>query len=87
MSNLKYYRIKKVSDGYFTYYHPQQRFLGIWWNIFDFSPYDGGFSSYEIANEKMCKYLVPTTVEYLDIDCADTSRTVHKSPNPPPKMP
>lgn len=87
MKNQKYYRIKKVEDGYNTNFYPQKRFLGIWWNIFAMEPYsDGGFLSFEKAQRRLCEHLVPTKVEYLPVNCGDTSETAHRTPNPPPSV-
>jgi hypothetical protein len=62
------YRIKEESDGYFTVYHPQKRFLGIWWNMFEWNPYYSGFISYERANEAIRAEIKGRKIKYLDVD-------------------
>ena len=71
---VKNYRIKKVTDGYETRYYPQARVFGfLWWyNIFAFGVYaDGHYSTFEKAQEHLCKYLSKPVVEYLDFDCGE----------------
>jgi hypothetical protein len=63
------YRIRKESDGYFTVYYPQKRFLGIWWDMFGWNHYYSGFVSYEGANEAVCDAIKKRRIEYLEVNC------------------
>ena len=67
---MKNYRIKKVTDGNVTRYFPQVKFLFWWYNPYkDFEFYrDGGFSTLEEAQEKLCSYLKKSVVEFIDFD-------------------
>ena len=67
---MKNYRIKKVTDEEDTRYYPQVKFLFWWYNLIYPSPYngDGGFSTLEVAQEKLCSYLKKSVVEFIDFD-------------------
>jgi hypothetical protein len=66
---MKNYRIKKVTDGDGTRYFPQVKHLFWWHNPYEFEPYrDGGFSTLEEAQEKLCSYLTKPVVEFIDFD-------------------
>jgi len=70
---MKNYRIKKVTDEDGTRYFPQVKHLFWWHNLIYSIPYtytydDGGFSTLEEAQEKLCSYLKKSVVEFIDFD-------------------
>jgi len=66
---MKKYRIKKETYNNTTRYFPQERFLFWWLNVFAFDVYfDGGYSTLEEAQKRLCEYCRGTMVEYLDFD-------------------
>ena len=70
MSNLKNFRIKKVTDGHSTRYYPQHKRFGLfWYNLFVDEYRDGDYSTFEEAQWHLCNYLRKPVVEYLDFDC------------------
>ena len=59
------WRIKKVSNGFGTYYVVQKRFLGfLWWYNPEFTRLYG---SLEDARNLLKRKATPTTIEYIDI--------------------
>lgn len=86
---MKNYRIRKETKFSLTRYYPQRKFLFWWLDIFKWEHHDGGFHTFEQAQENLCVYLAENKVEYLEVDCSkcgDTSKTVPSTPNPPPKV-
>lgn len=71
---MKNYRIQKVTYGYTSRYYPQVKRLGLFWmNVFECEPYgDGGYATFEDAQEVLCNYLKKPTVEYFDVNCEET---------------
>jgi hypothetical protein len=66
---MKKYRIKKETYGDTTKYYPQERWFFWWFNIFSCDVYfDGGYSTLEEAQKRLCGYVKGTMVEYLDFD-------------------
>jgi len=66
------YRIKKVTWGDSTAYHPQKKFGWFW---FDMGKTGNGFATYEHAQKAVCDYLKYLeepfpSVEYLEFDPA-----------------
>ena len=64
------YRIKKVTWGDLTAYHPQEKFGWFWFDMYRY-----GFATYEHAQEALCNYLKYLkepfpSVEYLEFDPA-----------------
>jgi hypothetical protein len=61
------YRIKKVTWGDATAYHPQEKFGWFWFDMYRY-----GFDTYEHAQEAICNYLKEPfpSVEYLEFDPA-----------------
>jgi hypothetical protein len=68
------YRIKKVTWKDKCRYYPQVKRLGLFWmNVFVCEPYsDGGYTTFEFAQEVLCDYLKKPVVEYLDVNCGET---------------
>ena len=69
MTNNQKYRIKKVTRGTLTIYHPQFKFFGLFWVNAD----QFGFDTYEEANKAYCEYLrnymEEPIVEYFELSC------------------
>ena len=70
---MKNYRIKKETYGTKTKYYPQRKILGLFWmNMFGYSDYwDGGYYSFDNAQQELCHYLRKPVVEYLKVDCGE----------------
>jgi len=73
MTNLKNYRIQKVTWKDKSRYYPQKKILWFWIYLYEFEPYtDGGFDSLEEAQNRLCADLEEPEVEYLDVNCGET---------------
>lgn len=78
MSN---YRIKKITKGNSeVWYYPQKKILWFWWNIAneccnEWWAHQIVFENYKDTQKDKVEYLAP-----------DISKTVPKTPNPPPKV-
>jgi len=73
MSNLKNFRIKKVSEINETRYYPQVKRFGLFWvNMFGFlSDWDGGYYSFESAKKELCNHLKNPVIEYYSVNCGE----------------
>jgi len=63
------YRIKKETYGDTAWYYPQVKVLFWWFNIFECDVYfDGGFSTLERAQKRLCAHIKGTVVEYFEFN-------------------
>lgn len=83
MTNLKNYRVKKVtqSNGE-VWYYPQKKFLWFWIFVDNF----GGYEIESWAQAAIFSDYHKTQKDKVEFLPADSSKTVRSKPNPPPNL-